>query len=114
MVMDISFASFTESVPSMAAAFCHSKGGIVPDISKNEEIKAAEENQRRYGHKIPRFVLTRGLTSVEFAPLDESEFLQWKEAITTYTIQKKVWNNYKFSEVLGQWSFGKVFLAQLL
>jgi hypothetical protein len=41
MVMDISFATFKECVPSMAAAFCRSKGGIVPDISKNEEVKAA-------------------------------------------------------------------------
>jgi putative hemolysin len=44
MVMDIAFATFKESVPSMAAAFCKSKGGIVPDISKNEETKVAEEN----------------------------------------------------------------------
>ena len=44
MVMDISFATFAESVPSMAAVFCKSKVGIVPDISKNEEIKDAEEN----------------------------------------------------------------------
>ncbi len=74
MVMDIAFATFNESIPSMAAAFCRSKGGIVPDISKNEEVKAAEENQRRYGYKIPRFTLTRDNSCVEFAPLDEDEF----------------------------------------
>ncbi len=73
-VMDITFATFTETVPSMAAAFCLSKGGIVPDISKKEEIKVAEENQRRYGHKIPRFTLTRDRYVIEFAPMDESEF----------------------------------------
>ena len=72
--MDISFATFTETFPSMAAAFCRSKGGIVPDISKKEEIKTAEENQRRYGRRIPRFTLSRDKHVIEFAPLDESEF----------------------------------------
>ena len=73
-VMDISFATFTETIPSMAAAFCKSKGGIVPDISKKEEIKDAEENQRRHGHRIPQFTLSRDKYVIEFAPLDESEF----------------------------------------
>ena len=47
--MDIGLATFHESVPSMAAVFCRSKQGIVPDVSKNENTRAAEEAQRRYG-----------------------------------------------------------------
>ena len=36
----------------------------------------------------------------------------WFEVVRAYTIQEGVWSVYTFSKILGEGSFGKVFLAE--
>lgn len=40
-----------------------------------------------------------------------SEMNVWLDALLPYIIQYDIWSNYHFADLLGQGSYGKVFLA---
>jgi len=42
----------------------------------------------------------------------EQEMKIWLDALRPYVISHDIWNEFQFSELLGQGSYGKVFLAK--
>jgi hypothetical protein len=98
LVMDISFSEYSEYLP-------------VDNITNARTVNSDPVKHQ----DISKFVLSRNHSKVEFLPLDLSDFFHWREAIQTYCIQRiDVWSVFKFTEILGQGSYGKVFLANYL
>lgn len=109
--MDIGFTIFTILLPSMLVArgAGMSGRGILP-IPGSTGFKTNFNTS--VGECIPHFTLQRDDSVIEFIPHDESEFHHWKNAIAPVVIQRDVWGHYYFKEMLGQGSYGKVYLAK--
>jgi hypothetical protein len=79
-VIDIGFTSLQIISPSMAAVGCSPAQGIVP-------VPGNYASKRHGGSdEVLRFAIARDDSVLEFAPFDESDFMQWKDAISSVTI----------------------------
>jgi hypothetical protein len=66
---------------------------------------------KRLDYGVFRFTLSREEHVIAFFPKDDLDYQEWKNALTSVSIQSDIWSQYNFKEMLGQGSYGKVFLA---
>ena len=57
------------------------------------------------------FSLRKNGTTYTFTAQNEYDTKMWTSALKPFVVQEDVWSEYIFSHIIGQGSYGKVFLA---
>lgn len=57
------------------------------------------------------FSLRKQSNTYTFLTESEQEFNDWTMSLKPFVVQEDVWSEYSFSHLIGQGSYGKVFLA---
>lgn len=60
------------------------------------------------------FSLRKQSNTYTFLTENEHDFEEWSVALKPFVVQDDAWSEYSFSHLIGQGSYGKVFLATRL